>query len=447
MNTNKILVVDDEENILISLSSILEDEGYEVSLAQDAESALKVLEKEEFDVILLDIWLPQMDGLKLFEKLMSEKREEEVIFITGHGTIEQAVKAIKMGAFDFLEKPLSLERVIVAVKNAIKKKELVLKEKIFHEEIATDVEFIGESEKIRELKEKIKLIAPTDGRVLICGENGTGKELVARYIHRLSLRAKEPFIEVNCAAIPSELIESELFGHKKGAFTGAYENKKGKFLLANRGTLFLDEVGDMSLLTQAKVLRALEEQKIEPVGWGTSINVDVRVIAATNKNLENEIKEGRFREDLYYRLNVIRIDLPPLRERDGDILLIFKYYLDYFGKKYKKGHKTLTSAAEKVLLNYPWLGNVRELKNLAERIIILHQGSEIKEEDLMLYPSQKYEGISLKNKTLRDARLDFEREYIKKVLIENNYNISKSAEVLGIEKRHLYRKIAELKIK
>lgn len=448
MSSNKVIIVDDEENILNSLSSILEDEGYSVKTCPDAESALKILEKEEFDVAFIDIWLPKMDGLKLFEIMKEQKREEEVIFISGHGTIEQAVKATRSGAFDFLEKPLSLERVVVAAKNACKKKELLEKENILKSELKIDVEIVGESPAMLQLKEQIKLVAPTDGRVLIYGENGTGKELVARSIHQLSQRVNEPFIEVNCAAIPSELIESELFGHRKGSFTGAIENKKGKFLLANKGTLFLDEVGDMSLMTQAKVLRALEEQKIEPVGASEQIKVDVRVIAATNKDLEKEISEGRFREDLYYRLNVVFIKLPPLRERNSDIELLFNYYLNYYAKKYKKGKKILSPSAVKALYECPWNGNVRELKNLAERVIIMHRGEEIFEEDLFLKtsssqrsPDKMYQG------SLKEARNAFERDYILKVLNETGGNIAKSAELLGIERRHLYRKLSALKIR
>jgi two-component system nitrogen regulation response regulator NtrX len=448
MSSNKVLIVDDEENILISLSSILEDEGYSVKTCLDAESALKILEKEEFDVAFIDIWLPKMDGLKLFEIMREQKREEEVIFISGHGTIEQAVRATKIGAFDFLEKPLSLERVVVAAKNASKKKELLEKEKILKSELKSDVEIVGESPAMLQLKEQIKLVAPSDGRVLIYGENGTGKELVARSIHQLSPRANEPFIEVNCAAIPTELIESELFGHKKGSFTGAIENKKGKFLLANKGTLFLDEVGDMSLMTQAKVLRALEEQKIEPVGASEQIKVDVRVIAATNKDLEKEISEGRFREDLYYRLNVIFIKLPPLRERTSDIPLLFNYYLDYYSKKYKKGKKRLSPSAVKALYECPWNGNVRELKNLAERVIIMHRGEEILEEDLFLKPSSSQRSSDkMYVGSLKEAREAFERDYILKVINDNGGNIAKSAEILGIERRHLYRKLSALKIR
>ncbi|MCX7829934.1 MAG: sigma-54 dependent transcriptional regulator, partial [Acidobacteria bacterium] len=314
--------------------------------------------------------------------------------------------------------------------------------------LKNDVEIVGESPAMIALKEQIRTIAPSDGRVLIYGENGTGKELVARSIHQLSPRSNEPFIEVNCAAIPSELIESELFGHRKGSFTGAIENKKGKFLLANKGTLFLDEVGDMSLMTQAKVLRALEEQKIEPVGASEQIKVDVRVIAATNKDLEKEISEGRFREDLYYRLNVIFLKLPPLRERNGDIILLFNYYLDYYAKKYKKEKKRLSQSSQKALMECPWNGNVRELKNLAERVIIMHRGEEISEEDLFLKPSKEQRSIhKMYEGTLKEARDAFERDYILKTLNETGGNIAKCAEILGIERRHLYRKLSALKIR
>jgi two-component system nitrogen regulation response regulator NtrX len=448
MSSGKVLIVDDEENILISLQGILEDEGYRVKTAADAETALKMLDREEFDVAILDIWLPNMDGLQLFETMKNLKREEEVIFISGHGTIEQAVRATKKGAFDFLEKPLSLEKVVVTVSNAKKQKELIEKEKILSSELRGDVEIIGKSPLMMKLKEQITLSAPSEGRVLIFGENGTGKELVAKNIHQLSNRANAPFIEVNCAAIPSELIESELFGHRKGSFTGAIENKKGKFLLANGGTLFLDEVGDMSLITQAKVLRALEEQTIEPVGGSESIKVDVRVIAATNKDLLSEIKKGNFREDLYYRLKVIEINIPPLRERGEDIILLFDYYLDYFAGKYRKGKKVLDQSTKDALQNYTYPGNVRELKNIAERVIIMHQGDVISKEDLLLQPTEENAGgIDDFSGTLREAREEFERKYILNVLKKNSERISKTADELGIERRHLYRKLASLGIK
>ncbi len=448
MTSGKILIVDDEENILISLQGILEDEGYKVKTAGDAETALKILDREEFDVVILDIWLPNMDGLQLFETMKNQKREEEVIFISGHGTIEQAVRATKKGAFDFLEKPLSLEKVVVTVSNAKKQKELIEKEKILSQELRGDVEIIGNSPLMMKLKEQITLSAPSEGRVLIFGENGTGKELVAKKIHQLSKRANAPFIEVNCAAIPSELIESELFGHRKGSFTGAIENKKGKFLLANGGTLFLDEVGDMSLITQAKVLRALEEQTIEPVGGSESIKIDVRVIAATNKDLLSEIKKGNFREDLYYRLKVIEISIPPLRERGEDIILLFDYYLDYFAGKYRKGKKVLDKSAKDALLNYSYPGNVRELKNIAERVIIMHQGDVISKEDLLLQPTEANAGeFDNFTRTLKEAREEFERKYILNVLKKNSGRISKTADELGIERRHLYRKLSSLKIK
>lgn len=452
MGRTRVLIIDDEESIQNSLTGILGDEGCSVKCRSDAESALKLFEKEEFDVVLLDIWLPHMDGIKLFEQMKSSGREEEVILISGHGTIEQAVKATKMGAFDFLEKPLSLERVIVAVANAKKKKELLEREAFYRSELRADVDLIGESQVMLRLKEQIRLAAPSDGRVLICGENGTGKELVARSIHQQSRRAAGTFIELNCAAIPQELIESELFGHRKGSFTGALENKKGKFLLADGGTLFLDEVGDMSLMTQAKVLRAIEEQTIEQVGGSESVKVDVRVIAATNKDLEQEIREGRFREDLYYRLNVIRIALPALRDRGDDVSLLFSYYLDYFSAKYRRPSKKVSGEAVRALGSYRWPGNIRELKNIAERVIIMHQGGEILPGDLLLPEAAPAAGrqpagpASGGARPLREAKEGFEREYIIGVLKQNGYNISRTAEVLGIERRHLYRKMASLKI-
>lgn len=448
MSRTKVLVIDDEESIQNSLSGILADEGYGVKCCSDAETALRLFDKEEFDVVLLDIWLPQMDGLKLFEQMKAEGRQEEVILISGHGTIEQAVRATKIGAFDFLEKPLSLERVVVAVANAKKKKELLERENFYRSELKGDVELIGQSAVMLRLREQIALAAPSDGRVLIYGENGTGKELVARSIHQQSSRSAERFVELNCAAIPQELIESELFGHKKGSFTGALENKKGKFILADGGTLFLDEVGDMSLMTQAKVLRAIEEQTIEPVGGSESVQVDVRVIAATNKDLEQEIREGKFREDLYYRLNVIRITLPALRDREDDVGILFSYYLDYFSAKYRKPSKKVSEQALRALRGYRWPGNIRELKNIAERVIIMHRGSEILPEDLFLPEPQAAGGHTepALSGSLREAKEEFEREFIIGVLRQNGYNISRAAEVLQIERRHLYRKMASLKI-
>lgn len=446
MPRGRILVVDDEESIRTTLRQILEDEGYSVTVCEDGETALKLLDKGDFEIVLLDVWLPGMDGIQVMEEMNKQRRTEEVLMISGHGTIDTAVRATRVGAYDFIEKPLSLERVLVGVQNALQKHRLEEGNRLLKDQLGEETQLVGESPAIQNLKEQIRRAAPTEGRVLVFGENGTGKELVARLIHAHSNRTGGPFVELNCAAIPQELIESELFGHRKGSFTGAIENKKGKFLLANGGTLFLDEVGDMSLMTQAKVLRALQEQTIEPVGGEGSLKVDVRVIAATNKDLQLEIEEGNFREDLYYRLSVIPLVVPPLRERKEDIPLIFDYYSKFYGQKYGVPPKTLTDKAREALMGYAWPGNVRELRNLAERVMIMHPDVEVDPRHLPLGngtgtgPELVWEG------SLKDAREHFEHEFIRRALIRNDWNVSRSAEELQIERRHLYRRMAALGI-
>jgi two-component system nitrogen regulation response regulator NtrX len=446
MVRGRILVVDDEEGIRNTLRQILEDEGYDVDEAETGESALGLLESRDYEVVLLDVWLPSMDGLQVLERLKAGGHTTEVLVISGHGTVETAVKACKLGAFDFIEKPLSLERVVLTVGNALRKHRLEERNLLLQDQMKPEVTLVGESKAIAQLKEQIRRAAPTAGRVMIYGENGTGKELVARLIHRFSDRSEEPFVELNCAAIPTELIESELFGHRKGSFTGAIEHKKGKFLLADGGTLFLDEVGDMSLATQAKVLRVLQEQTFEPVGGAESIRVDVRVIAATNKNLRDLIGEGGFREDLYYRLNVIPIQVPPLRERAEDILLLCTYYLDFFARQYGRPSKSLSREARQALQRYYWPGNVRELRNLMERLIIMVPGAEIQEGDLFLQapPSGKNQEAIRWTGPIREAREAFEREFIRRALQRHGGNISKTAEELQIERRHLYRRMASV---
>src|SRR5262245_25428485 len=374
MKPRRLLVVDDEPGIRQSLKGVLEDEDYSVATAESGEACLAALPGGAFELVLLDIWLPGIDGMEVLSRIQEIPFEERpvIVMISGHGSIEAAVKATKLGAFDFLEKPLTIEKISVVVKNALAHRSLELENSRLKEDSDARHRIIGESVPMKALRQQMALMAGTNGRVLIFGESGTGKELVAHAIHALSPRSAEPFVEVNCAAIPEELIESEMFGHSKGSFTSAHENKIGKFQKADGGTLFLDEVGDMSLRTQAKVLRALEEQRFEPVGAAESVQVDVRVVAATNKNLEDEIERGNFREDLFYRLNVIPFAVPPLRDRREDIPLLAEHFLREFTTAYGRKPKELTGEAYRVLAEYHWPGNVRELKNLIERIVILN---------------------------------------------------------------------------
>lgn len=379
----KILVVDDESSIRRTLKDILEFEKHHVELAAHGLEALEFAREEDYDVILLDIKMPEMDGMEVLEKLMLLK-DVPVIMISGHGTIETAVEAIKKGAYDFIVKPPDLNRLLITVRNAIDKKELVTQTRQLRKEVDRKYEIVGESEKIVSLKDIISRIAPTTARVLIQGENGTGKELVARQIHEQSTRQKSPFIEVNCAAIPSELIESQLFGHEKGSFTSAIKQRKGDFELAHGGTLFLDEIGDMSLSAQAKVLRALQENKIVRVGGENEIFVDVRVIAATNKDLKEEIKKGKFREDLYHRLSVIIIEVPPLRERKSDISLLVDHFIHNISEMQGRAPIPITDEAVAELQSFHWSGNVRELHNVIERLVIL-SNDRISKEDVKRY--------------------------------------------------------------
>ncbi len=438
----KILIVDDEKSILNSLYNVLTDEGYDVITCESGEEAINYVKNDKFEVIFLDIWLKGMDGVETLKILRENNFEGEVIIISGHGTIELAVNTIKLGAFSFLEKPLSIEKVLVTLKNALEKLNLKKENRELKSLIFKKDELIGESVPIKALKKEIEIIGPTDSRILIFGENGTGKELVARLIHRKSLRNDKPFVEVNCAAIPDELIESELFGYKKGAFTGATEDKPGKFELANDGTLFLDEIGDMSIKTQAKLLRVLEEEKIEPLGSTKSIHINTRIISATNKNLMKEIENGNFREDLFYRLNVIPIEIVPLRERKEDIPLLVKYFLSKLELKYKKGKKEFSSEAMDKLLSYDWPGNVRELKNVVERTYLMTESDVIFGDKIFLGPTKNN-----KNMSFLKARQDFEKEFIEKKLKENNYNIPLTAKKLQIDKSSLYKKIKNLDIK
>src|SRR2546421_788358 len=361
-----LLVVDDEAGIRESLSSILQDEGYQVESVASGEDALHRAAAGDVEVVLLDVWLPGIDGLEALSRLQASPRPHAVSMISGHGTIETAVRATKLGAFDFIEKPLSLDKIIVLVRNAIQQRRLLEENQLLRSELGHRYQVIGESVPMKALRQQIAVTAPTNGRVLIYGESGTGKELVARALHAASLRSKGLFVEVNCAAIPEDLIESELFGHVKGSFSGATEDKTGKFKKADGGTLFLDEVGDMSLRTQSKVLRVLEEQRFEPVGSSQTMTVDVRVLAATNKNLEQEISRGAFRQDLFYRLNVIPFYVAPLRDRREDVPILTRYFLAEVCSQYGRKVKEMSDAAMEILLRYPWPGNVRELRNLVD---------------------------------------------------------------------------------
>src|SRR5512145_1781186 len=368
---SSVLIVDDEAGVRSALSGVLRDEGYAVDAVDSGEACLDRVARSVYDVIVLAIWLPRMDGLATLARLRERRVDSPVVMISGHGNIESAVRAIKMGAFDFVEKPLSLEKTVLVIGNAVRQRRLEAENRALRAHADRRLSMIGESYVMLQLREQVAMAAPTNGRVLIYGENGTGKELVARSVHAFSRRRGGPFIEVNCAAIPEELIESELFGHIKGAFTGAIADRRGKFELADGGTLFLDEIGDMSLKTQAKVLRALQEQVVEPVGGAASVRVDVRVLAATNKDLTTEIRMGRFREDLYFRLNVIPIFVPPLRDRAEDIPLLAEHFMAGFAREYGRRVKSLDASAVAALQDYPWPGNVRELRNVIERLMIM----------------------------------------------------------------------------
>jgi two-component system, NtrC family, nitrogen regulation response regulator NtrX len=449
MKQQRVLVVDDEPGIRSSLAGVLEDEGYEVEAVTDGESCLKKLAERPFDAVLLDVWLPGIDGMETLIRIQEIPSEDRptVVMISGHGTIETAVKATKLGAFDFVEKPLTIEKVTVLVKNACLQRRLEREiERL--KESEGKLRIIGESVPMKALRQQLGLMAATNGRVLIYGESGTGKELVAHAIHQSSPRANEPYIEVNCAAIPEELIESELFGHRKGSFTGASEDKTGKLQKADGGTLFLDEVGDMSLKTQAKVLRALEEQRFEPVGAHDWIRVDVRIVAATNKNLEDEIARGNFREDLFYRLNVIPFYVPPLRDRIEDVPLLADHFLNEFTTAYGRKPKELTAEAYRVLREYTWPGNVRELKNLMERIVIMNPQVRVDARHIPLNPvrRQSLERSMDRFSSLQEVRESAERDYILKKLEETQGNVTRAAELLGLERSNLYKKMRSLGI-
>ncbi len=441
----RILIVDDESNIRITLKTILEEEGYSCLVASSGKEAIEVMEKQEIDLVITDVWMEDIDGIELIEYMKKHNIDAEIIVISGHATIELAVKATKKGAFDFLEKPLSFDKLILSVKNALDRKRLKEKNKLLLEELNKTTPLIGNSPLFQKLLKDIELAAPSDGRILIYGENGTGKEVVAKTIHFKSKRAHMPLVDVNCAAIPEELIESELFGHKKGAFTGATTNKKGKFLIANGGTLFLDEIGDMSLKTQAKVLRALQENEITPVGDTKSYPVDVRIIAATNKNLQDEIEKGHFRQDLYYRLNVIELYVPSLRERIEDIPLLADFFIKKFAAEKRIEPKEISNDAMNILMSYSWPGNVRELQNLIERLMIMVPDDKIFPKHIP-YPINKTTPENEAILSLKEAKESFEKEYITKVLKITHWNISQASKLLGIERSYLHKKIKKYEI-
>jgi len=442
-----ILIVDDESGIRESLGALLRDEGYDAEAVASGEECLERLKRRSFDLVLLDVWLNGLDGLDTLERMQEQGAAPMVVMISGHGNIETAVRATKLGAFDFIEKPLSIEKVVLVARNALEYLRLEEENRRLRAELEERHQILGASVPMKALRQQIALTAPTNGRVLIYGESGTGKELVARALHANSPRSAMPFVEVNCAAIPEELIESEMFGHRKGSFTGASEDKVGKFQKADGGTLFLDEVGDMSLKTQSKVLRVLEEQRVEPLGSNRQVNVDVRVIAATNKKLEDEIGRNAFREDLFYRLNVIPFYVPPLRERTEDLPVLAAHFLDEFSEAYGKKAKEFTAPAMEVLLAYPWPGNVRELRNLVERLVIMCPSPKIEPHHL---PPELFRGASKSPQkpyeSLHEARSAYERDFVLRKLEENRWNMTKAAAALGLERSHLYRKMRSLGI-
>jgi two-component system nitrogen regulation response regulator NtrX len=445
---HNILIVDDEPSIRQSLKDVLEDEGFSASAAESGEACLEALRQGNFDAVLLDVWLPGMDGLDTLVKIREHDDAPEVIMISGHGTIETAVRATKLGAYDFLEKPLSIEKTLILIKNAIDSKRLRQENRDLKKQLTPRSVIVGESIPMKALRQQIQLMAPTNGRVLIYGESGTGKELAAHAIHAHSLRKDQTFVELNCAAIPEDLIESELFGHRQGSFPGASTDKDGKFQRAHGGTLFLDEVGDMSLKTQSKFLRTLDEQRFTPVGGDQPVTVDARVIASTNKDLEEEISRGNFREDLFYRLNVIPFYVPPLRERKEDVPLLARFFLKEFSAAYGRRPREITDDAIETLMRYSWPGNVRELRNVIERIVIMNPTTT--RFDRKHLPPLVHRDGGRRNSgefsTLHQARAAYERDYILKKLDENHGNVSRAAEVLGLERSHLYRKMKTLGI-
>ncbi|MDP1569533.1 MAG: sigma-54 dependent transcriptional regulator [Vicinamibacterales bacterium] len=439
-----ILIVDDEPGVRSALGGVLRDEGFDVEAVATGEECLEQAAAAEYDVIVLDVWLPGIDGLTTLQRLSERRVDSQVVIISGHGNIESAVRAIKMGAFDFVEKPLSLEKTVLVVRNAVRQRLLEVENRALRAQVDRQFVMVGESHAMQQLREQVAMAAPTNGRVLIYGENGTGKELVARTLHAQSRRRSGPFIEVNCAAIPEELIESELFGHVKGAFTGAVADRRGRFEAASGGTIFLDEIADMSLKTQAKVLRVLQEQVIQPVGGLRVVRVDVRVVAATNKELPGEIRAGRFREDLYFRLNVIPIFVPPLRDRAGDIALLADHFMATLAAEYGRRPRRLAPEALARLQQYAWPGNVRELRNVIERLLIMVPGDTITAQDVAFLGREgapEPAEAATPELPLAEARDRFERDYILQVLAAQGGNISRTADALGVERSNLYKKM------
>lgn len=450
MITNNILIIDDEKDICESIKLILDYESYNCDYSTSANEGLEKIKNNFFDLVLLDIKMPDINGFEVLQKIKSYDENINVIIISAFGSVQSAIQATKLGAFDFLEKPIDRDKLLISVRNAISHSNLKRENVEIKKSILEEGEIIGESKIIKNILELIDKVAATDARILITGENGTGKELVARAIHKKSSRKDKPFIEVNCAAIPNELIESELFGHEKGSFTGAVQQRIGKFELANNGTIFLDEIGDMSQQAQAKVLRAIEEGKIERVGGTKNIDVNVRIISATNKDLKEEIEKGNFREDLYHRINVIPIYIPPLRERTEDIPLLVDYFLEQLSQKYNKVKPIFTEDAINLLKSLPWRGNIRELKNIIERVLIIVNKKEIHRRDIeIIIPGEKVtiDGLINESNSFQEFKDKVEKAFILKQLEINNWNISKTAEILEIQRSHLYNKMKKYGIK
>ena len=446
----RVLVIDDETAIREAIRMTLEYEGYKIEEARSGQEGLDKAGRTDYDAILLDIKMPVLDGIEVLDNLKAQKITSPVVMVSGHGDVHTAVECTKRGAFDFLEKPLNRDKLLLTVRNAVRLRQVEEENSELRSKAEKEYQLVGESAVMKDLKSQVERAAPTKATVLITGESGTGKELVAREIHRRSSRASEPFIQVNCAAIPEELIESELFGHEKGSFTGAVRKQTGKFVAADGGTIFLDEVGDMSLRTQAKVLRVLQEGEVEPVGSATVIKVDVRVIAATNKDLTEEIRAGRFREDLYYRLNVIPIRTPPLRERRDDIGVLANHFAKLFSEEHNYHAKTFTPAAQKALQDASWRGNVRELRNLIERLVIMVPAESIDITDLpaefFRAPADIISG-SMRLNTLQEFKDEAEKAFILAKLREHGWNVSKTAEAIDTPRSNLYKKIEQYNIK
>ena len=439
-----ILIVDDEPGVRAALGGVLRDEGYTVDTVDSGEACLARVVEQPYDLVLLDVWMPGIDGLETLQRLRERRVDVEVVVISGHGNVESAVRAIKLGAFDFVEKPLSLDKAVLVVRHALRQRALEAENRDLRAQVDRRYVLVGESPAMRHLRDQVLLAAPTNGRVLILGENGTGKEVVARTLHAHSKRRAGPFVDVNCAAIPEELIESELFGHTKGAFTGAVADRRGRFEHATGGTIFLDEIGDMSLKTQAKVLRALQEQVVQPVGGTGTVKVDVRVVAATNKDLQEEIRSGRFREDLFFRLNVVPIFVPPLRDRVEDVPRLAEHFMATLAGEYGRRVKRFEAEAMARLQHHAWPGNVRELHNVVERLLIMVASDTVTVQDVAFVgdaPLAEPTRPVSQTAPLADARDRFERDYILQVLANHHGNITRTADALGVERSNLYKKM------